>query len=425
MRVSSDRRATAYPRGMRFSQAASRESGRIDVNERRSSSWTIPQRPWVLHSTELLGAVTERWIQTQVDSQRDFDARLLGHTIVSDAERHTNWLAASDRRLLRPLYIGMIRSGGYGGSILARAFRANPPAAIHAHFGVVAAPHRKVARSLGSPLVGSFYGHDAARDRFVASAVWRNRYRRLFDDAAAVLVEGPSLAARVAALGCPDDKLRIVRLPADAAGLSDVVRRQPETFQVVAAGRFVEKKGFDTAIRAFARALRGCDARLLLVGGGALADEYRKLAHESAISDQLTLLDSLPFAEFMAQVAGASVVLFPSRRALDGDTEGGAPVTLIEAQWLGVPALVSDHDDLPFVVASHGATVLPPTAVDAWAGALRNLYENPTLLDAMGEAGAAFARANHSPEGNARAREAIYAELSGGANDRERSLAHA
>jgi colanic acid/amylovoran biosynthesis glycosyltransferase len=395
------------------------------VKLHRKFVWGVPRRPWVLHSTELLGVVTERWIETQVDAQREFDARLLGHAVVESAERRPNWVVASDRFSLRLLHAGMLNLGGRGGSLLGRSLRVSPPAAIHAHFGVVAASHRTLARSLGCPLLASFYGYDATMDRFVASAVWLKRYRRLFDDVAAVFVEGPSMAARVAALGCPDEKLRVVRLPADAAGLRDVVRQIPETFLVVAAGRLVGKKGFDTAIRAFAKALRGRDAKLLMVGGGPLADEYRKLARESGISEQVTWLESLPFQEFMSQVAGASVALFPSRQAPDGDAEGGAPVTLIEAQWLGVPALVSDHDDLPFIAAPGGSIVLPSADVDAWADALHSLYENPGQLGSMGDAGALFARANHSPEGNAVAREAIYAELTGHLGDRSRSLAHA
>ena len=182
---------------------------------------------------------------------------------------------------------------------------------------------------------------------------------------------------------------------------------------MVVAGRFVAKKGFDTAVRAFAKAFRGRDARLLMVGGGELEAEYRSLARDEGITDQVTWVGSLPFEQFMSQIGRASVAVFPSRPAPDGDTEGGAPVTLIETQWLGVPALVSEHDDLPFVTAPGGAKVLPRTDVAAWADALRTLYESPGLLAEMGEAGAAFVHANHSPQANAAARETLYAGLSG------------
>ena len=377
------------------------------------SGWTTPSAPWILHSTMQLGALPERWIETQVSAQREFGARILGYSVASGAERRGNWLVASERFGTRVLYGGMFKSGGYSLALLGRRFRANPPAAIHAHYGVAAAQHRHLAHGLGRPLVASFYGYDASRDEYVGTRLWRARYRRLFRDVAAVLVEGPRMAERVAALGCPAEKIHIIRLPADAAGLAEVVRRPADTFLVAVAGRFVAKKGFDTGIRAFARALRDRDARLLMMGGGELEADYRRLARDEGIAEQVTWLDSLPFEQFMSQIASASVAVFPSRPAPDGDTEGGAPVTLIETQWLGVPALVSEHDDLPFVTAPSGPNALPQTDVDAWADALRALYDSPGLLAEMGEAGAAFVRANHSPQATATARERLYAELSG------------
>ena len=377
------------------------------------SRWTTPATPWILHSTLQLGALPERWIETQVNAQQEFDARILGYSTAPGAERRANWLVASEGLESRVLYGGMFKSGGYSLALLGRRFRANPPAAIHAHYGVVAAQHRHLARSLGRPLVASFYGFDASRYQYIGTRLWCARYRRLFRDVTAVLVEGPCMAERVAALGCPAEKLHIIRLPADAAGLAAVVRRPAETFLVVVAGRFVAKKGFDTAVRAFARAFRGRDARLLMVGGGELEAEYRRLARDEGITEQVTTVGSLPFEQFMAQIARASVVVFPSRPAPDGDTEGGAPVTLIETQWLGVPALVSEHDDLPFVTAPGAMEALPRTDVAAWADALRALYDDPGLLAEMGEAGAAFVHASHSPQANAAARERLYAELSG------------
>ena len=217
------------------------------------------------------------------------------------------------------------------------------------------------------------------------------------------------MASRVAALGCPQASLQVVRLPADAAGLEKCVRPKADTFRVVVAGRFVEKKGFDTAIRAFILALKGRpDAELLIIGGGELEAEYRRLVAEGGIEAQVSWAGRLPFADFMSRVATAHVGLFPSRTAVDGDSEGGAPVTLIESQWLGVPSIVSDHDDLPFVTAPTGGIVLPALDVAQWAEALSSLYHDSTKLEHMSHAARNFAKTHHSPQANAQARERIY-----------------
>jgi colanic acid/amylovoran biosynthesis glycosyltransferase len=178
---------------------------------------------------------------------------------------------------------------------------------------------------------------------------------------------------------------------------------------VVIAGRFVEKKGFDVAIRAFIRALKGrSDAELLIIGGGELEGMYRQLVVEGGIDGQVTWAGRLPFEDFMSQVATAHVGLFPSRSAANGDSEGGAPVTLIESQWLGVPSIVSDHDDLSFVGAPTGSITLPPLAIDDWAEALQSLYDAPTRAATMGAAALDFSHTHHSPQANACAREIIY-----------------
>jgi colanic acid/amylovoran biosynthesis glycosyltransferase len=116
----------------------------------------------------------------------------------------------------------------------------------------------------------------------------------------------------------------------------------------------------------------------------------------------------------MTVLGGAHLTLHPSRTAANGDSEGGAPVTLFESQWLGIPALVSDHDDLPFVVGSDSGRVLDPHDVGMWADALVDLYSSPAELDRMGQAAASVARANHSPEANAAARERLYDTLRSG-----------
>jgi glycosyltransferase involved in cell wall biosynthesis len=180
------------------------------------------------------------------------------------------------------------------------------------------------------------------------------------------------------------------------------------------AGTFTEKKGHDTAIRAFARALKGrSDARLLVVGGGRLEPELRRIASDEGIQEQIDWAGFLPYDEFASAISQVSVVLYPSRRAADGDSEGGAPVTLIEAQWIGVPAIVSDHDDLPFVAAPDASIVLPPLEVDLWAEALGELYEHPARASAMGIAAGQFVREHHSLAANVSRREAIYLKARG------------
>jgi colanic acid/amylovoran biosynthesis glycosyltransferase len=373
-----------------------------------TAPWELPAGPWVLHSSPLLGNLTERWIQVQADADEDIPSRIIGLELADGQSRRGDWLLTSDRRDLWLAYKGMFKSGGISTMWLAQAFRQSPPVALHCHYGPPAAQQRWLAKALDCRFVASFYGYDACRTKYVQGPIWRRRYRALFTRTDAIIVEGPAMAARVLALGCSEKKIAIVRLPADAAGLASCQRPKPDFFRVVVAGRFVEKKGFDIALRAFGRALRGKDAQLLLVGGGPLEAEYRKIIAEERLATQVKWAGRLPFSEFMGCVSTGHLAMHPSRTARNGDSEGGAPVTLIEAQWLGVPGLVSDHDDLPFVAAPGGSVVLNATDEEQWAEALRSLYENPGELTRMGLVAGQFAAAYHSPGANAAARKLIY-----------------
>jgi colanic acid/amylovoran biosynthesis glycosyltransferase len=320
-----------------------------------------------------------------------------------------HWLLSRDMPSMWLAHRAIGRTGGLSGRLLSRQIPRPGPAVVHAHFGPVGWAHRGLASSLSAPLIVAFYGEDASARTYVNSDRWRKRYRILFEAAQMVVVEGPAMAARLEALGCPTQKLTVVRLPADTRCLARCEHPKADSFRVVVAGRFIEKKGFDTAIRAFARALKGrADAELLIIGGGELEAEYRRLVAESGIETQVSWAGRLPFEDFMSRVMTAHIGLFPSRTAANGDSEGGAPVTLIESQWLGVPSIVSDHDDLPFVTAPDGGIIIPALDVAQWAEALGSLYHDSTKLGHMSHAARDFARTHHSPQANAQAREHIY-----------------
>jgi colanic acid/amylovoran biosynthesis glycosyltransferase len=374
--------------------------------------WDLPDSPWVLHSVPFLGRITERWIDTQAAATIRYRSRLLGMIAAEGSAPEPHWLLARERLDLRLAYRQRTKMGGLSSLWFVTQFRASPPDVLHAHYGPVGTQLLTLSRSLSARLVTSFYGVDATSERFTDSPVWKRRYRRLFRHAHALIAEGPAMAARLAGLGCDQDRIHVVRMPASAEGLAEISVKKADHFVAALAGRFIPKKGFDLGIRAFARALRGVpDARLLLMGGGQLEESYRRLVEELSIRDQVVWAGRLPFHEFMHRLAAAHVCLCPSRTAADGDSEGGAPVALIEAQWLGVPAVISNHDDLPFVTAPKGSVVLSSYEDDDWADALRALYDDHSRVQEMGEEARSFAREHHSPEANALARESVYNDI--------------
>src|SRR4051812_30657499 len=176
--------------------------------------WSLPERPWVLHSAFEHGHLTERWIGLQAENAERFESRLLARRVDSDTATSPRWLVPNDRIDRHLAYWGSWPLPSLASVWLSRPFRADPPAVIHAHYGVWASRLPPLARRLGAQLVASFYGYDATERKIIKSRFWRRAYARLFAAAGAVIAEGPAMATRIEDLGCPAEKLHVVPLPA-------------------------------------------------------------------------------------------------------------------------------------------------------------------------------------------------------------------
>jgi colanic acid/amylovoran biosynthesis glycosyltransferase len=232
---------------------------------------------------------------------------------------------------------------------------------IHAQFGQ---PGYYIGRALtrgrqpATRLVVNFYGYDAS-GLPASEPDWRRRYEELFRyPNLAVVVEGPVMKARLAGLGCPEDKIHIVPLclASPALGqpgtLRPAARRDPNLLGLV--GRFVEKKGFGFALSALAPLLRARPhVRIVIVGDGRQRPLIERLSREHGIAAQVTLKGMRPHAETLAEVERMGALVVPSLTAPDGDSEGGAPTIIAEAQIAGTPVIASDHADIPFSLSDH------------------------------------------------------------------------
>lgn len=381
-----------------------------------------PAGALVCHVTGRAGKFSEVWIDAQVEAVDRYRSSLLS---IREPAQTYYWqskpvaLARSgalirgiNRLSKRPVEVGTAIIPDLARSVLARAesTRGRDIAVFHAHFGYVGYLWTGVAKKARIPLITSFYGVDAAAQRFSTPA-WRRRYGQLFSVTRGVLVEGPNMARRLASLGCPEEKIHIVRLPFAPPTLklqSDDLERE---FAVGLGGRFVQKKGFDVALRAFAAAFPDGPERLVFAGGGPEGDSLRALARELGIADRVLFHLPLPLGDFAALLKRCHITLFPSLTASNGDAEGGAPMSIPLAQALGVPIIVSDHDDLPWAAAPGTPTVRSGDAEEL-AAVLAEVYRasverTPELLEHLAAA-RAFVEEAHNPTRLTSEREAVY-----------------
>jgi colanic acid/amylovoran biosynthesis glycosyltransferase len=247
-------------------------------------------------------------------------------------------------------------------------------------------------------------------------AKWRRAYQLLFEHGDMFLVEGSNMARCLAAMGCPEERILLFRVGISLAAIDrcrhPLVEHDGRP-RVLMAGRMVEKKGMTYGLAAFAQVARKHpEAALRVAGDGPLRESLQAQAAELGIAQRVEWLGPLSYADYVRELLQASILLAPSVVAADGDSEGGAPTVLLEAQAARVPVLSTTHADIPEVVLDGESGYLAPERdVGALAERLDWLLSHPDAWESLGAAGRAHVEADHDVAVQARTLEAIYAEL--------------
>lgn len=344
----------------------------------------------VVHSLRFWLPQTQTWIYNQVHHLPD---RVENHVVCEASENLDQfWLPNIHSLSEMPRWryhwdkgLRRLRLRRHSGFLVEQA-RRHRAQVLHSHFGHQGWRDSKAAEQAGTKHVVTFYGQDLSyRPR--QDPRWRERYSALFERIDCVLCEGPHMARSVIGLGCPEDKVSVHHLGVRVDEIAFKPRewKRSEPLRVLIASSFQEKKGIPYALEALGRLQHEMDLEITIVGDAtgkarSQAEKQKILAtiERHGLERKVRMRGFQPHAVMLDEAYGHHLFLSPSVTASDGDTEGGAPVSIIEMAATGMPVVSTTHCDIPEVV-HHGLTGLlaDERDVDSLVDNIRWLLDNP------------------------------------------------
>ncbi|WP_214367358.1 glycosyltransferase [Pseudonocardia sp. H11422] len=277
---------------------------------------------------------------------------------------------------------------------LRRAWAADLPDVVHAHFWMSGLASLAAAGRLGIPLVQTFHalGHVKRRHQGVEDSSPGGRIpaeRAIACRVDRVIATCSDEVFELVRLGAPRSRITVVPCGVDSEAFTP---QGPESERggrprVVSIGRLVRRKGVDEVIEALSR----IPAAELLVAGGsrpgeAVAEDpdvrrLQALARARGVAGRVRFLGAVPRPDVPALLRSADVVVCVPWY----EPFGMVP---LEAMACGRPVVVSAVGGMTDTVIDQVTGLhVPPRRPDVLARSLRGLLAQPTLQLALGAAG--------------------------------------
>ena len=267
---------------------------------------------------------------------------------------------------------------------------------LHSHFGQVGWANIDIARRTAAKHVITFYGQDVTWLP-ASNPIWLERYHQLFNQVSLVLCEGPFMAQSVIELGCPEEKVQVHHLGVriDRIPFAPHPWQPDDPLRVLIAATFREKKGIPYALEALGKLQHKVPLEITIIGDASTEvrsqTEKKKILSiidKHGLQSKIRMLGFQPHATLFEEAKRHHIFLSPSVTASDGDTEGGAPISIIEMAGLGLLIVSTTHCDIPEVIV-HGRTGLLAAErdIDGLVDHLTWLIKNPDRWPVLAQAG--------------------------------------
>ena len=346
-------------------------------------SWLPQTMTWLYNQVKYLPADIESHIVCQ--STNNLEQFQLPN--IHSFQKESTAIRYYGQRFLRK--IGLRQSLNYYRTTL-HSLR---PDILHSHFGNQGWADLESMNGARLKHVTTFYGFDLSRLPS-ADPRWNSRYTDLFKKGDLFLCEGPFMASSLVKLGCKPEKIRVQHLGID---LQKIIFK-PRNFdplkplKVLISASFREKKGIPYAVESIGRLSERMPVELTIIGDAVKSKsgemEKQKIIgtlEKTGLMKKTTMRGYLPHDIVLQEAYRHHIFLSPSVTSSDGDSEGGAPVSIIEMAASGMPVVSTTHCDIPEVLDYGGKDWLAPerdvdglvSVLDKW---LNDLAAWPGLL---------------------------------------------
>ncbi len=296
---------------------------------------------------------------------------------------------------------------------LRRVIRAVQPDLIHA--GPVQRSAFLAALAGFRPLISMTWGYDLLFDA-ERNAAWRWATRFTLRRSDLLIADCATLRDRAVAYGMPPDRvvyfpwgIDLQRFSPGADGGLRARKGWEDAFVVLSNRAWEPLYGVDVVAHAFVRAAQRMPGlRLLLLGGGSLAAELRRIFQAGGVLDRVAFVGYVPQRDLPRYYRAADLYVSASH-------SDGSSISLLEALACGLPAAVSDiPGNREWVTPGETGWWFPDGDAPALAEVLQAAAADRARLAAMRQRARALAEARADWSQNFQQLLAAYARVLGG-----------
>ena len=158
---------------------------------------------------------------------------------------------------------------------------------------------------------------------------------------------------------------------------------------IVSVGRLVHRKGQDTLVESMPQILSQIpDAHLVFIGEGPYKEYLVKRAAELKVSDAITFIGRIQYAELPRYICVGDIFAMPSRSRLAGLEVEGLGIVYLEASACGLAVVGGKSGGAPdAVLEGETGFAVDGTSTNVVAEAVVTLFKNPERASQMGARG--------------------------------------